>query len=148
MQKVKATTNIADANIESVWAIISDLENYPEMIADILEVTYLDRSEGMTISSWRALISGSEMSWIQRDVYEPYNRISFSQVEGDMEVYCGRWLLEETAEGVRVSWYIEFDIGIPSLAKMLDPIVVEAIKENSKQMLSSVKTQISKAGVY
>lgn len=142
MPTVKTTTDISNSSIEAVWRMISDLEDYPRSMQDILEVRCIERTDKETVTSWKVLLDGSEMTWTERDIYEPYHRITFSQLEGDMDIYRGQWLLEQLAGSVRVSLHIEFDIGIPSLTEMLDPIAVQAIEANSRQMLSAVKKQL------
>ena len=144
MQTVKEETVITNSTIEQVWQTISDLERYPEIMADVLDVKCIERAGQMTISTWKALLNGSEMMWTERGIYEPPERITFSQVEGDMEVYQGQWLLEQTSDGVHVSLHIEFDIGIPSLAEIMDPIAKKAFAANSKQMLTAIKNNLVK----
>ncbi len=92
------------------------------------------------LSSWRVLLNGSELTWDEKDFFHPPHRIDFDQTEGDLEVFRGSWTLSETADGVNVLLEIEFDLGIPSLAAVLDPVGIQAIHSNSRSMLTAISS--------
>jgi ribosome-associated toxin RatA of RatAB toxin-antitoxin module len=139
MPVVRTKTRLENVDIQRVWEIVCDFERYPEMMDDVLEVEYMERHDHASVSSWKILLNGSEMMWVERDVYTPNKEIVFDQIEGDLEIYRGKWVLEEEENAVIVSLIIEFEIGIPSLKEMLDPIGIRAVKSNSGQMLESIK---------
>ena len=66
-------------------------------------------------------------------------RIEFDQIEGDLELFRGEWRLERMGDGVEITLDVEFDVGIPSLASVLNPIGIQAIRANSRQMLNAIK---------
>lgn len=129
---------IPDAALDEVWRIVADLESYPATMPDVLSVRYLERRDNVARSEWCVLLNGSELSWIEHDVFEPMSAIHFCQIEGDLEIFRGSWRLERMRRGVRIELRTEFDIGIPSLAEVLNPIGIHAIQANSHQMLSSI----------
>jgi ribosome-associated toxin RatA of RatAB toxin-antitoxin module len=140
MPHVETTTRILNKKIENVWETVSKFEQYPEMMDDILEVRWESKGE-ISKSAWRVLLNGSEMSWIERDEFIPFEKIVFEQIEGDLEVFRGEWHLVQIDTDVVVTLEIEFDIGIPSLADILNPIGIRAIQSNSRQMLAAIQAQ-------
>lgn len=139
MPTVTSSIEIAGSTVERVWAALCDFESYPETMRDVLEVQMLERGESFSCSAWRVLLNGSELTWTERDVYDPPHRIAFEQLDGDLELYRGAWTVTPLDEGrVRVDLEIEFDLGIPSLAPLLDPIGVQAIRANSAAMLAAI----------
>ena len=138
MPIVEAQVTISGVPLARVWDVVADMERYPATMADVLEVTFLERSDTRAVSSWRVLLNGSELTWTEEDEFVPMSAIHFCQIEGDLEVLRGVWTLEEVPGGVSVTIRTEFDLGIPSLAAVLDPIGIQAIKANSRQMLSSI----------
>lgn len=138
MPIVETSLKINNIGLETVWKVLCDFERYPDIMDDVLEVQ-CSNTTGPHQSKWKVLLNGSELTWDEEDIYEPYNRIVFDQIEGDLEVYKGEWRLEPDGNDVLVTLIIEFDLGIPSLADMLNPIGIKAIKSNSMQMLEAIK---------
>lgn len=141
MPIVNTAVHIADATLEAVWEVVSAFDRYPALMPDVIEVTFLERSGTEATSAWRVMLNDSEMTWEERDVFIPKSRIEFTQIDGDLEVFRGSWLLTEIDGGVRVSLSLEFDIGIPSLAAVLDPLGIQAIESNSRGMLTAISEQ-------
>ena len=143
MPVVHSSLVIPHVPLHQVWDAVADFEAYPETMPDVLEVAFLDRAGDTASTSWRVLLNGSELTWTERDEFEPYERIVFDQIEGDLEVFRGEWRLRETQEGVEVALDVEFDLGIPSLAPVLDPIGTQAIQANARSMLSAIRETVS-----
>ncbi|WP_405884030.1 SRPBCC family protein [Streptomyces sp. NBC_01136] len=139
MPVVRTEVDIDDVSLEHVWNVMCDFEAHAGYMDDVLGIRFIEREADTALSSWRVLLNGSELTWDERDVFTPMRRIDFDQTEGDLEVFRGYWALEPTASGVRVVLEIEFDIGIPSLAAVLDPIGIQAIESNSRSMLAAIR---------
>jgi hypothetical protein len=84
------------------------------------------------------LLNGSELTWVEADQFVDRKEITFYQTEGDLEVWEGTWRLRTEGRAVIVDLTVLFDLGIPSLAHILDPIGIRAIKANSRQMLEAI----------
>lgn len=145
MPTVETSLKINNIGLEPVWEVLCDFERYPEVMDDVLEVKCSD-IVGPQRSTWKVLLNGSELTWDEQDIFEPCNRIVFDQIEGDLEVYKGEWRLEQDGNDVLVTLIVEFDLGIPSLADMLNPIGIKAIKSNSMQMLAAIKNMSAETG--
>jgi ribosome-associated toxin RatA of RatAB toxin-antitoxin module len=71
------------------------------------------------------------MSWTEEDVFDPSNyTISFNQIEGDVEHFSGQWKVQNQEDDCLILFLAEFDMGIPSLSQILDPIAIQALQEN------------------
>jgi ribosome-associated toxin RatA of RatAB toxin-antitoxin module len=138
MPIVRSSIDILHVDVAHVWNVVCDFERHPEYMADVLEVRYLERTAATALSSWRVLLNGSELTWVERDLFTPPSRIDFDQIEGDLELFRGSWSIAGPDGGVRVSLEIEFDLGIPSLAAVLDPVGIQAIHTNSRSMLTAI----------
>jgi len=138
---VRTTVDVPQASLSQVWQVVCEFERYPAVMRDVLEVRFHEQSGTEAVSSWRVLLNGSELTWTERDVFVAPHRIDFDQTEGDLEVFRGAWLLEEIDDGVRVTLDVEFDLGIPSLAAVLDPVGIQAIRSNSESMLRAISQQ-------
>ena len=116
---------------------MSAFDRYPDTMPDVLSVRFHERDEHVALSTWVVLLNGSELTWTERDEFEPCGRIVFDQTDGDLEVFRGQWVLEPEGDGVVVALDVEFDLGIPSLAPVLDPIGIQAIRKNTQRMLGA-----------
>lgn len=61
----------------------------------------------------------------------------FTQVEGDLASFEGEWAVEETDDGVVIRFQADFDLGIPSLATMLNPVAERALRSNISELISA-----------
>ena len=95
-------------------------------------------------SSWEVLLKGSLLRWRERETVDrPGMRIDFKQLEGDLDRFDGHWLVEPAEGGSDVELHVEFEIGIPLLAEMLNPVAARALRDNSADMLSSLEAELA-----
>lgn len=138
MPVVETGIDISGVTLDRVWEVVSAFERYPETMADVIGVDWLERADDRGVTTWRVLLNGSELTWTETDVFHPNTRIEFEQLEGDLEVWRGAWELEQATGGVRVNLRVEFDLGVPSLSAIMDPLGVRAIRANSHAMLAAI----------
>jgi uncharacterized membrane protein len=138
MPLVENRVIIKNVSLDAVWQVMCDFEAFPRLMQDVLEVTCFDRSGDTLKSSWRVLLNGSELTWVEWDQFIDREEIRFHQIEGDLEIWEGRWRVRAEQDAVVVDLTVTFDLGIPSLAHILDPIGIRAITANSRQMLEAI----------
>ncbi|MBI4733726.1 MAG: SRPBCC family protein [Rubrobacteridae bacterium] len=133
-------TIIVDSPASDIFAIISDLERYPEFMDNVKKVEVLQDDSGQSISRWTSELDGRLFKWTERDFVKPEeNRIDFDLVEGDLKEYGGFWQLNETESGTSVTFNIYMELGVPMLAMFLNPIITRKLRENVDQMLSDLE---------
>jgi ribosome-associated toxin RatA of RatAB toxin-antitoxin module len=131
-------------DVDKVFSIISDFENYPKFMENIKTVKILDSTDGESMSHWTAELDGRIFKYTERDVLKPEeNRIEFELVEGDLKEYGGFWQLEKTDGGTSVTLNVHLELGIPMLAMFLNPIIQRKLQENIAQMLDDIKNASS-----
>ncbi len=143
MPIVRSEVKITGVDRKTVWESVSAFDKYPASMPDVLSVIFLERTEFFALTTWTILLNGSELSWTEKEVFTPFESITFDSVDGDLELFRGEWSIKEISDGLTVSLEIEFDLGIPSLADVLNPIGVQAIQTNSTSMLEAIKHEIS-----
>ncbi len=139
-------TTVMHAPVDAVWRAVADVESYPSFMAGVDSVEVVDDlPDGSRLTAWSVQLKGSLLEWTERDVaVEADRRLEFEQVEGDLEVFRGAWTVTEEAGGaVRVRLQCDFDIGIPLLSDMLDPVAAEALTENSRDMLREIERRVA-----
>lgn len=143
MPEVHAAHDIMGAAIADVWNVVSTFERYPAVMPNVLSVKVLERNGSESVSAWRVLLDGTEMTWEERDVFDAPHRITFDQIDGDLEMFRGTWQLTDLGDRIRVELSLEFDLGIPSLSSVLDPLGSQAIEANSREMLTAIGEQLA-----
>ncbi len=145
MPRVVTTVDLSGLQERDVWPTLVDFERYPELMEDVIEVTILEQEKGTMVTSWEVLLNGSRFTWTERDTLTEPNLIEFEQIDGDLEVWQGKWELLRVNGQLSAALTVDFDIGIPSLAEILDPIGERAIRSNCRQMLDAIRLHCSQA---
>ncbi len=132
------------ADVERVWAAVVDVERYPA----VMECVRWSRinsveSEEKRHTSWSIVLKGSILEWEENEFLDHEARVMrFEQTAGDMDVFTGSWTVTEISPGLtRVVLIIDFEIGIPLLADMLNPVAVRALRGNCNDMLMGVERE-------
>lgn len=145
MPKVEVSTLIRGPRAE-VYKLASDMARFPEFMEDVDEVTVLERSGNETVTQWVTRLAGRRFAWKERDIFDDENfHIRYQQIEGDLKKFEGEWILEETPEGTKVTLTVDFEIGIPMFAGILEPIAKAKVRENAAAMLEGIRKQIEGA---
>lgn len=129
-----------EAPIQQVWSLISDLEGYPLLMDPVKKLEVIDRHGNELTARWEVELKGSILRWVEREIHDPARyRIDFNQIEGDLERFEGYWQLRPVGDDkTEASLQIRFEIGIPMLKDMLDPVASRALTENAHKMLTSL----------
>ena len=128
-----------------IYDIVKNMAAYPEFMQDLVSVEILEQGEGYDISHWVSNVDGRRIVWTERDDFYPEElRITYAQTEGDLKKMEGQWTIVPAAEGCEVTLAVDFEFGIPMIAGLLNPILKKKVRENSENMLNSIKAQIEK----
>lgn len=125
------------------YEIAKDFERYPEFMPDVKELKIVERGDGYSLSHWVTKAAGRTIEWTEKDVCDDENcHITYKQVSGDLAKFEGEWRFEEVPEGTRVVLTVDFDMGIPMFASMLNPVLTMAVRSNSEKMLKAIKARV------
>ena len=128
-----------------IYDIIKDMAAYPNFMHDLVSVEILERGENYTVSHWVSNVDGRKIVWTERDTFYPEElKITYAQTDGDLKRMEGSWLITPQADGCEVTLAVDFEFGIPMIAGLLNPILKKKVRENSENMLNSIKAQIEK----
>ncbi|MFI5618016.1 type II toxin-antitoxin system RatA family toxin [Streptomyces sp. NPDC051567] len=144
MPRVEVDLRIA-APPEPVWAAVLDVERYPDCMDSVDSVTLVGRADAHhRTTAWSVRLQGSVLRWTEAEVIDPVaRRFDFRQTSGDLGAFAGHWAVRaEPDGGSTVSLHVDFDIGIPLLAEMLNPVAEDAFRENAAQMLAALEHRL------
>jgi ribosome-associated toxin RatA of RatAB toxin-antitoxin module len=137
MRLVSIVANVTGATPGAVFDVLSDFEAYPSATDAVREVVVARESPTKVASSWEVNFRSGILRWTEEDVFDHEARtIRFAQIEGDLEHFSGTWHVDDHRDGCVVRFVAQFDMGIPSLAAMLDPIAENALRENVANIIT------------
>lgn len=127
-------------DVATAWQQVIDVEAYPAKMTSVKQVKVLERSDLELTSEWVVTLKDSEMRWVEKEMQKPAQyRVNFYQLSGDLAMFNGYWQLHPISESETTAiLLINFEIGIPALDDILNPIAIEALTDNSRRMLQSL----------
>jgi ribosome-associated toxin RatA of RatAB toxin-antitoxin module len=137
---------VIDAPIQTVWETVIDVEKYQDTMDTVRSVRIVEqRDDRVRRAAWSVLLKGSILEWEEEEHLDPEaHRIGFRQLSGDLEHFDGRWALDEIGpERTTVLFEVVFEIGIPLLAEMLNPVAQRSLQENCTEMLRGIERRSS-----
>ncbi|MFV8160996.1 type II toxin-antitoxin system RatA family toxin [Mycobacterium sp. 134] len=119
---------------------IQDFESYPRYTEAVVSVDIEDNDPHAVISVWTVRFRKGLLRWTERDdIRRDVATIDFCQVSGDFKTFQGSWRVREEEQGATIVYFTaEFDLGMPSLAELLDPIAAAALAENIELILGGL----------
>ncbi|MGW7517755.1 type II toxin-antitoxin system RatA family toxin [Streptomyces sp. NPDC054796] len=135
MPSVTLKAFVPGAGPAEVFTRLADFSAYPRYTATVREVTVTELSDGAVASHWTVDFRNGVLCWSERDRVDPDTlTIGFTQTEGDFERFEGTWRVAAAGADddpcVRVDFTATFDLGMPSLASILDPVARQALSES------------------
>jgi ribosome-associated toxin RatA of RatAB toxin-antitoxin module len=126
--------------VQRSWELINRLESYVDAMEHVRSLEVLERGPHHRVTAWEVDLKGCVMRWVEHEELDAQRyRIEYRQVEGDLERFDGYWQLDPlTDDTSRVVLSVRFEIGVPMLSEMLNPIAERAVGENSRAMLASL----------
>ncbi|MFF2118558.1 type II toxin-antitoxin system RatA family toxin [Kitasatospora sp. NPDC058184] len=130
---------VPDADADTVFARLADFERYPEFTDAVRQVRVTEREDGVIDSEWAVNFRNGVMRWSENEVIDPATRsITFAQTTGDFASFDGTWRVEQADGRVVIRFDAEFDLGMASLAAILDPIAERTLIENLQRILAGL----------
>jgi ribosome-associated toxin RatA of RatAB toxin-antitoxin module len=118
---------------------MSNFSAYPEHSTAVRQVVVHDVSEGVVTSSWKVKLRRGILVWTERAYLRPEEgTIRFEEIEGDVDKFIGSWKVEPAEGGCSAEFVVDFEIGIPTLEDVLEPIAEEALVENVESILNGL----------
>src|SRR4051794_6621010 len=121
MPEIDVHELIPGADVDEIFARLVDFGSYPELATAVLSVNVDDYGDDRSESDWEVAFRRGVMRWREEDRVDWDARtITFRQLSGDLAHFNGVWSATEDEDGVRIRFTADFDLGVPSMAEMLD----------------------------
>jgi hypothetical protein len=139
MQRVLIQVSTDRRDSREALQRVTDYRNWPAASDAVRSVQVEEDGDGTSISTWEVTFHGGLMRWTERDRMDLENlKHSFELIEGDPHGFAGIWTAEPTATGCLLRLDAIFDLGMPSLSHVIDPIAVEALEDAVADVVRSL----------
>ncbi|MFK0190851.1 type II toxin-antitoxin system RatA family toxin [Kitasatospora sp. NPDC090308] len=130
---------------EDAWPVVVDVLGYPDCMESVDSVELVEQpDERHRTTAWSVRLKGSVLRWTEAEVIDhAARRFDFEQASGDLGAFTGHWSVSPApGGGSTVALHVDFDIGIPLLAEMLNPVAADALRESAAQMLGALEQRL------
>ena len=129
MRFVTIDASVPTRAAAEVFRTLADYARYPQLTPVVRDVQVWTEESGDLISSWEVNFRNGILRWTERDVMDAEAmRIDFTQIDGS-------WLCRVDGDGTAVRFEALVDLGIASLADVLDPIAARTLAETISAIL-------------
>lgn len=136
MRSVQITATVPDHAAGDAYRRLSDFASYPLHSDAVRSVVVTTVDGDRTESAWEVSFRAGVLRWREEDRFDALaRRIDFDQLDGDIEVFAGSWQVTEDGTGCGITFTALVDLGIPTLADVLEPIAVAAVGDNITSIL-------------
>lgn len=136
MARVWMQARLAESDPKLVLRRVTDFGRWPAASDSVRSVEVATQEDGSEISEWEVIFREGLLRWTERDWIDlGANRAVFELIEGDPHLFNGTWDVTPGTDGSTLTFDAEFDLGMPSLAHVLDPIAVEAVEDAIESVL-------------
>ncbi|HUR86222.1 MAG TPA: SRPBCC family protein [Solirubrobacteraceae bacterium] len=137
-----------DAPVDRVWAVVADVESWPQWQTTISALDVEERDAEGRPSLCEVVFDAKVQTirTVQRVSYEPPLRLEFTQERGSLKGLRGAWQLEDLGDGrARASYELDVRLG-----GMLGMLVTGAVEDKLRERLVTslpveLKTQVERA---
>jgi Polyketide cyclase / dehydrase and lipid transport len=139
MARVLVQANTEERDCRAALGRVANYRNWPGASDTIRSVEVQEDGDGTSVSRWEVTFRGGLMRWSERDRLDLDGlEHSFKLIEGDPHGFAGTWRAEPTENGCLLTMDAQFDLGMPSLSHVLDPIAVEALEDAVADVVQSL----------
>lgn len=144
MPTIESSRTFDGISVDIIWDILRRFDLYPQFMEHVVSVDITVNEPAYKESSWVVLFNGNELRWCERDHIDDKQRmIRFEQIEGDLSVWEGSFRVE--AHPTRATYSVTFDLGVPALAGLLNPLGERAVRTNCEQILEATMQRVKQA---
>ncbi|BAJ31713.1 MULTISPECIES: SRPBCC family protein [Kitasatospora] len=130
---------------ETAWPVVLDVLGYPACMESVDSVELVEQADDThRTTAWSVRLEGSVLRWVETEVIDhAARRFDFEQLTGDLGAFAGHWAVTPApGGGSTVALHVDFDLGIPLLADMLNPVAADALRDSAAQMLGALEQRM------
>ena len=118
-----ARSAILERSAEELYALVEDIESYPDFLPWCAGTAVHQRSAGRTIASITIGVKGLKQSFTTENRNEPGRSIEMQLVEGPFKRFAAAWRFTALASAAaKIEFSVEYEFANRVIAKALEPV--------------------------
>ncbi len=118
-----ARSAIVERSAEEFYALVEDIESYPEFLPWCASASVRSRAPGRTVATLELKAKGVRQEFTTDNLNDPGRSISMRLVAGPFREFAGDWRFTPLGAGAaKVEFSLAFEFSSRLLAKVLDPV--------------------------
>ncbi|MER7985253.1 SRPBCC family protein [Streptomyces noursei] len=139
VREVRVALHIPGAQPRKVFDSLSDFASFPRHSDVVHSVSLEDGPDRDRISTWEVDFAGGILKWRERDRLDELRlRIDFELIDGDLLALAGDWSIAPHPAGSVLRFGARFDLGVPGMADLLEPVAGRAMTDTVSKMMHGV----------
>ncbi len=136
MRHFELVAAVPSCTAAEAYLMMCNFKEYAQYSQAVRAMDILEEEENRVVLSWEVYFRGGIFRWTEEDLLFPDTySCQFNQVDGDADYFAGGWDIQDAATGCQIRFSFDFDMGIPSLSSIIDPIAERALRENIESTL-------------
>ncbi len=134
-----------EAPPDIAFAVAKDHDAYKSYgITDLITARTVEPedADGNTLTEWVWNLKGARIRYLEQEWHDAKNLyIRFTQTKGDLKKFAGEWWFTPEGTGTRFKSRVEFDLGIPMLSGLLDPVAKLVLRGTIEALVKAIKVR-------
>lgn len=144
MKKISRSA-IVEHSAAELYALVEDIEAYPQFLPWCRETQVLGRSAAETRARLTVGVSGVRQSFTTRNENRPGEAIDMRLVEGPFREFAAAWRFSPlSAQACRIEFSLQYEFASATLGRVLEPLfdriadtMVDAFARRAGEMYGS-----------
>jgi ribosome-associated toxin RatA of RatAB toxin-antitoxin module len=132
------------ASTEESYRLVVDVERFPEFMDNVTSVEILSEDASEKVVAWKMMIDDAPLEWVEEVHYDADRlRVRFRAIDGVFERFDGHWQVFPEPSGSRVELELEFEIGLPEVEEVINPVLTTRLTANIEAMMACLNKRES-----
>lgn len=140
------------ANIDDVFQVANDLENWPNLLPPCQGIKILKREGNKTTFEITVLVHSKLMKWCSTRIVDNEKKRTKAQREYPKFPFRNmiiEWVFEETKEGTKLTFIHNFNMAIPLIGWLIGKLfITRLLHKTSKIELKAIKNVLEEKGQF
>jgi ribosome-associated toxin RatA of RatAB toxin-antitoxin module len=114
---------IVERGAEEVYALVEDIESYPDFLPWCLAARVRERSPGRTVATLTVGVKGVRQSFTTENANRPGRAIEMRLLEGPFRRFAAAWRFTPLeAHAAKIEFHLEYEFANRLVARALEPL--------------------------
>lgn len=140
-QLVRVAARHPSLGVDEAFDQVRDFDRHALLSDAVRSVTMQEQPDGTMVSHWEVNFRKGILIWSEFDEFDfAAHTLRFRRRDGDPEALEGSWTVREgpSGQGCVISFEAEFDIGMPTMREMFEPLAARTMQDNIVRTMRGV----------